>query len=377
MDARAAETGLRSFLERAMPLLAGGSSDLPDAADAGACGVTLQPLSGDGSRRVFFRVGLRGMTAVAIANGLPPQRQHPDENESFFAVREYLARCGVRVPLIYAADLAQGLFLLEDLGDRRLADLAGADAPDPSSRRQLYVEAIDLLVMMQTPRDPAFDPAITGNPAYSETFILNEEAGYFHAELVQGLAGLNLPFAAITAECHRLAHTALAGSAVFMHRDFQSRNIMLAGPSLVVIDFQGARHGPPEYDLASLIWDPYSALPGELRSDLIAYYLRRASAAGIAGVPSTSAQSTSEIDREAGRYRAWNQRFLANAANRLMQALGAFAKLGWRQGRPGFREHIPTALGSLHTVLSDLGDCPQLLALIEDLRSRDLHHFPR
>jgi len=42
-----------------------------------------------------------------------------------------------------------------------------------------------------------------------------------------------------------------------MHRDFQSKNLMIKNEQIFVIDFQGARLGPPSYDLASLLFDPY------------------------------------------------------------------------------------------------------------------------
>ena len=56
------------------------------------------------------------------------------------------------------------------------------------------------------------------------------------------------------------------------------------------------------------------------------------------------------------------RRLLASAANRLMQALGAFARLGVRQGRPGFREFIAPGLAQLIDVLEERSDCPELLA---------------
>lgn len=365
---------LLAFAERAMGFLAMAShrrlgDDEPtprDATDAGppqadAEALTLAPLAGDGSTRRIYRAQLAGLHAVVVHNPPPADRPHPDENEGFLAVREFLDRRGVRVPAFYVADLQHGFLLLEDLGDERLHDRVhrlGWGDPDAPTGELIrgYERAIELLILMQRPTTPVFAMAIVPNPPYTEEFVLATEARYFHDELVRGFAGHAADFAAVESECRRLAHEALAGPArVFMHRDYQSRNLMIAGGSLAVIDFQGARVGPPEYDLAALLYDSYVAMPESIREPLIVRYLSEASALRVPGVPP-------EPDE------AWRRRLLANAADRLMQALGAFAKLGGRFGRPGFVEHIPDGLRSLEGVLQELGDFPSLTRLTAELR---------
>jgi len=332
-----------------------------DTTDADA--LTLVPLAGDGSTRSIYRAQLVGLRAVAVHNPLPADRPHPDENEGFLAVREFLDQRGVRVPAFYVADLERGCLLLEDLGDERLHDRVRRlswDAPESPTDELVnwYEQAISLLILMQRPTPPTFDPSIAPNPPYTEAFVLATEARYFHDEMVRGFAGHAGDFAAIEPECRRLAQQALSGPArVFMHRDYQSRNLMLAGEWIAVIDFQGARLGPPEYDVAALLYDPYVAMPEPIREQMIRLYLRVASGYRVPGVPPLP-------------NKAWRHRFLASAANRLMQALGAFAKLGGRFGRPGFVEHIPQGLCSLESVLSELNGFPELSRLVAELRRR-------
>lgn len=370
------ETLLREFLGRAMPAAA----DPPGGADDP---VALAPLAGDGSARRLYRArrarrdGQAGWTAIAVLNPLAPDRTHPDENEAFVAVGEHLRGRGVRVPAVYATDLDRGLLLLEDLGDQRLLD-----AHVSGQAGGLYEEAVDALVRMQDPAGPAFRPEISGQPAYDERFVGLHEAGYFLAEVARGLAGWDDPPGEIEAEQARIARRALSGPQVFMHRDFQSRNLMVLqppgradglshpgqtaaavrGPRLAVIDFQGARMGPAEYDLAALLYDPYADLPPARREELATRYRAGAHAAGVPGIPGPDAPP--EIEG------AWRARYLANAADRLMQALGAFAKLGVRCGRPGFREHIPAGLARLEDVLDRMGDAPALLALARWIAGR-------
>ncbi|MFH1144953.1 MAG: phosphotransferase [Candidatus Eisenbacteria bacterium] len=373
------EPELLRFLEKSLSLLQGSASPSPD----------LDRLAGDGSTRRIYRIRGGGVPAVLVLNPLPAGRAHPDENEAFLAVRQFLDRRGVRVPRFFAADIERGYLLLEDLGDERLFDLIRRDgwpAPDgESSATRLYQQAIVLLIAMQVRREPFFHSAWTSNPAYTEEFILEMEAAYFHREFVEResleqnrprTAPAGSPprgpggscdgepgrrFRDVEPECRSLARTALAcPERPFMHRDFQSRNLMVCGGSLVVIDFQGARHGPAEYDLAALLYDPYAAMPGWVRERMIAYYLDAAAVAGVPGLP------TGRSDVE---LRAWRRRLLANAADRMMQALGAYGKLGLRLGRPGFREHIPQALAGLDGILDELDCCPRLHALVRSLRA--------
>ena len=367
---------LAEFVERTMSLLVGrGPCDAPGAAGEIPGGgaraelprqesvqLTIVPLAGDGSPRRIFRVEAGGTRAVAVANPLRPDRSHPDENEGFLAVREYLHQRKVRVPAFYAANLDRGQLLLEDLGDLRLADLRGTAKTMPAEAEPFYEQAIDYLVQMQMPGSPRFRLETTPNPAYTVDFILEQEARYFLTELVAGVCGLSADEDAVGIECRDLAVAALGAThsgdvtgatlrcRVFMHRDYQSRNLMIAGRTLAVIGFQGARLGPPEYDLAALLFDPYACLESALRDRLVEHYLARASASGVPGITPAD----------------WQRVFFANAANRLMQALGAFAKLGVRLARPGFREHIPAGLELLGQVLEAWGDAPRLLALVRD-----------
>jgi aminoglycoside/choline kinase family phosphotransferase len=378
-----------AFAARAMALLIDPTVDEPGVEE-----LAITPLAGDGSARTIYRVRRAGLQTVLVSNPLPPGRSRPDENDGFLAVREYLQQRRVRVPGFYAADLEAGLMLLEDLGDTRLYDRVREGRAQPADFVALYELALHALVAMQAPGLPAFRLAMVPNPPYTEGFVLDQEARYFHEELVRGYAGFDLAFEAIEEDCRALARGALAGvdwtqlppvepldraaweslsyaeathaGLVFLHRDYQSRNLMIAGGTPAVIDFQGARLGPPEYDLASLLYDPYTALEETLRERLIDCYLEAAAAAGVPRVPGLAAGLTPE----------WRQRFYSNAANRLMQALGAYAKLGGRFGRPGFIEHIPAALANLSATLSRAGAGARLRDLVAELAERHIASGP-
>lgn len=356
---------LESFLDSALP----GSAD-----------VTLTPLAGDGSTRRFYRFrhgGRRWVLSQSSATVAATPREHRWER----VVHDFLRARGVDVPHRVAADPEAGFLLMEDLGDTHLCDLVAArERRDDDAIERHYQHAIDYIVRVQTAPAPPqeSEPQAAGtsgaaeaaraagaagpHPEYDREFIVRHEAGYFFQELACGVYHAETAWDAIKQECGRLAESALAGvdHRVLIHRDYQSRNLMLADSDrMVVIDYQGARPGPPEYDLASLLFDPYTDLSPALRNRLVLFYWDR--------MHEETSESASLDQLQAAEY-AWRVRFRANAANRLMQALGAFAKLGCRMERPGFREHIPTGLRLLEEVLAVEDDTPALLDLVRSLR---------
>ena len=118
-----------------------------------------------------------------------------------------------------------------------------------------------------------------------------------------------------------------------------------------VIDFQGGRLGPLQYDLASLLIDPYVELPERLQESLLAYYLKRLS--DFVSV---------DPDDFLGAYRYC-------AINRNLQILGAFSFLSQVKGKTDFETYIPRAISSLKALLHDIGRnvCPRLSKIVQRL----------
>lgn len=368
---------------------------LPFCGAAGLGEAYFRRLHGDGSQRRIFRVIPREIpgeiprntgveegrppsaapgteTRIAVLSPTPepgsgrvyPTRPGaPGETESFVYIAAHLRSLGVPVPDVVAADTERGLLLLEDLGDTLLFDRLRREDGE-AGRRVLLEEALRILLLMQGEGPQPFQPERTQSPAYDEAFILTFEAGYFHREMVRGHCGWDVPFAEIEPECRAAAREALRDAPLgFMHRDYQSRNLMATPHGLHVIDFQGARLGPPEYDLAALLLDPYAALPEALRGDLLAYYLDRCPERPPERASSRRHPEDANRSREAALLR-----FRACGINRMMQALGAYAYLGGRLGKPGFLEHVGTAAEHLGELTG--GEYPRLHALSLKLARR-------
>lgn len=312
-----------------------------------------------GSSRSLTRLLHTGGSLVLVENPVEVTAA-VNENDSFGYLAAHLGARGIPVPGVLAYKRSRGWSLLEDLGDRDLFSEVRRALPgpapgpgDPEARERiaaLYREALDVLVRLQVDGVAGFDPRRTHNPPRYDTALMREgESGYFVRELLGRHLGLDAP-PGLDAELDRLAErAAAAGAAYLLHRDYQSQNLKIHLGRICVIDFQGARLGPAQYDLAALLLDPYADLPADLRRELLDYYL---------GV------FTARTDEDRGRFL---ELFPLVAAHRLMQALGAFAFLGLQRGKPAFLVHIPAGLRLLEETLAPIaGTAPRLAAIVAD-----------
>jgi aminoglycoside/choline kinase family phosphotransferase len=145
------------------------------------------------------------------------------------------------------------------------------------------------------------------------------------------------------------AHALADRPRVLVHRDFQSQNVMINEGEAWLIDFQGMRFGLAQYDLASLLYDPYVALTSDERSQLLAFYKTRIE------------QNGTSVDSDFDEVFRWC------ALQRLMQALGAYGFLGIKKNRPDFLAHTPVALRSLLEVASALDGLAPLVKKLNSL----------
>jgi len=187
---------------------------------------------------------------------------------------------------------------------------------------------------------------------YSRDLIIEKECRYFFDAFITSYLGRNLFYREYKKEFHLLADRALQFSVNgFMHRDFQSRNIMVTDHKFYLIDFQGGRIGPIQYDLASLLIDPYVQLSVSVQDRLVEY--------GTGALTKYI-----DIDRQ---YFRRGYRYCAVTRN--LQALGAFGYLSRVKGKAWFEQYIPAAVRSLRRNLSATGkgEFPKLIKLAETI----------
>jgi aminoglycoside/choline kinase family phosphotransferase len=296
-----------------------------------------EEIAAEGSGRRFYRVKGKTGSWIVMINSQPPQDQRGvTENDSFLYIARHLRSQGAPVPAIYHHDREKGWFLMEDLGDCHLQTEVLGMKGDRRRIIETYQLVIDVLAMIQVEGRKGFDPARIHNAPYDRGFMLAWESGYFHRAFLKGYLGLDIPDVELRDELEDLARQAAeAPAGYFLYRDFQSRNIMVREKGLGFIDFQGGRLGPLQYDLASLLLDPYVELDHGVQEELLAYYLGRIK------------------DRAQVDLTSFQEQYPLVALHRAMQILGAFGFLTEARGLAFFRAYIPPALRSLRALLKD------------------------
>ena len=220
------------------------------------------PMPGGASTRRYYRVALperRTAVGMFVPEGAKPEEIHKSPTSTrwpFLEVRELLAGHGVDVPAILGEDTERGWLLIEDLGDATLANHLLAR---PGDKRALYTRAVEDLADAQKKLRALPSASVVAGRAFDED-LLRWEIDHFR-EWGLDARGKSLSAedrAAFDAIGARLAHQIAGWSRGFVHRDYQSRNLMVrADGSLVWIDFQDALMGPRVYDLVALLNDSY------------------------------------------------------------------------------------------------------------------------
>lgn len=304
----------------------------------GSLNLVFLPLSPDGSNRRFFRI-MSGSTSICLA--VFPGSDTPNEMAeacSVYKIGSHLNAKGVAVPEIYGRDEDSGLILFEDLGDVRIHDFFLANGEDKKGLVELYKEIILKLLFMQFNGVEKFDIAWCWDSThYDVELMISRESQYFERAFLNGFVNIASP-EGLNEEFQEIALVASScETRCFLHRDFQSRNIMFKDKNIRFIDFQGGRIGPPGYDLASLLIDPYVGLTEEQQSTLLHFYIQH--------LPTFSNCNIDNFQK--------NYEFLALQRN--LQIAGAYAFLLKEKKKEFFKQYIKPSLASLQSRLKQ--DC--------------------
>lgn len=292
-------------------------------------------MAGDGSDRQFYRLVAGDLSLLAVLPSVN-QAQGMAEARAANAIGCHFFSRGAPVPQIYGFAEECGLILCEDLGDTKLHDLVlqhGAQAPEVET---CYRQALTALAHLQTETRQGFQPDwCWDTPRYDRELMLARESGYFQKALCEDFLGMSALPQGLGQEFVFLAERAMQEPADFiLHRDFQSRNLMVCGGKIRIIDFQGARLGPLGYDPASLLIDPYVGLSSDRQQALLGYYLDALA---------------SHILLDRGRF---IEGYYYISLQRNLQILGAFAFLSKSRGKEFFRQFITPAATTLHEHLA-------------------------
>lgn len=310
-------------------------------------------MPGGASTRRFFRVDLGDRSAVAM---YVPDRAKPDEivklDESgrrwpFLEVRDLLHERGIRVPVVYGEALDDGFVVVEDLGDHTLARWL---EEHPDTRERLYQQAVADLARAQVALADVPGDSVVRERAFDED-LLRWEIEHFRE---WALEARGIPLSAEDAGTFSevadfLAKTIASWPRGFVHRDYQSRNLMVrtaasGEPELVWIDFQDGLMGPRVYDLVALLSDSYQSFD---RAFVEARLDEYAAHRGL------DEQERAHVGRE----------FDMVTVQRKLKDAGRFVFIDRVKNNPGFLEFVEPTIDKARAALDRLSDHAELVRL--------------
>jgi N-acetylmuramate 1-kinase len=334
----------------------------------------VEPASADASFRRYFRAFHNGSTFIVM--DAPPGKE---DVRPYLKVTRLLESLGAHVPHVHEADIERGLLLLEDLGGTHyLSRLNAGDDPE-----RLYGDALRVLADIQV----RGEDAAAELPPYDREVLARELA-----LLPEWFLGKHLALELSTTDTEMIAAAfefliaaALAQPAVFVHRDYHSRNLMVIddraaggpvpggpmagvrvsggrspgapngnGRNPGVLDFQDALRGPIGYDLVSVLKDCYISWPRERVVGWVSGYRALLRSQGGDGGRRLAGGDDAEFLR-------W---FDLIGVQRHIKVLGIFARLWYRDGKAGYLNDLPLTLDYVRDACAryaELGDLARFL----------------
>lgn len=301
---------------------------------------SLEIVAGDAGFRRYFRFFHHDKSIIAV--DAPPKSE---DTSQYIAVAQSYREKGLKVPEIYAYDLAQGFYLQQDFGNRLLSENLTVDTCD-----ELYSKALAKIPIIQSCLSTSKGPL----PVHDDAFI-DRELDLFSDWLLGKYLQLSLTKTEqkmLFKVFEQVKHVCLLQPAAGMHRDYHSRNLMLLDDDEIgVIDFQDAVVGPITYDAVSLLRDSYQDWP----KVKVQQWLQNWHAEYYAQYPWVE-------------FKMW---FDVVGMQRQIKIAGIFSRLCIRDNKPSFLADIPH---TLHYLIDVASQYPDYIEFARFVRDRVLPH---
>ena len=293
--------------------------------------IVLETLKQAGSNRQYFRFKHKDSTYILTYNPT-----NIAENEAFIGFTEHFSGLGLPVPSIEFVDDSKAFYVQTDLGDVSLFDYIKNEGFSENVKN-LFKKTCQSLARLQVEGGKDLDYSNCIATRSFDKQAINSDLLYF---LYYFVRALDLPYDKnlLLNDFEMLSSYLMQEeNQFFMHRDCQSRNIMIKNGEAFFIDYQGGMQGALQYDIASLLWQARAQMPYDWRAELVDYYFDE-----------VNILVEGNLDKE---------NFLNNYDGfvliRMLQTLGAYGFRGLFERKPHFIASIPFALKNLKWFLSN------------------------
>lgn len=312
--------------------------------------ITALPVSG--SDRRYYRITAGEQTVIGTFNA------NVAENNSYFYFTDLFRKHEINVPETYKTGKERRYYLQQDLGGTSLFDLL-MEQGHTDEVKGYFQKAVEQLAKAQwlAGRECNYNQCFASTQ-FDEKAIMADLMyfKYYFADLQKIPYDKNAlmdEMESLSRDLGRIQPQSL------MYRDFQSRNIMVHEGEVYFIDYQGAMQGPPQYDLASLLWQAKAQLPKAWKDDMLNKY--------VAAMEELKISRVEEIYFRKG--------YLQFVMLRMLQVLGAYGFRGLLENKPHFRTSIGPALKNLHDFMNENTQIPaysELRMLLEKITTEDM-----
>jgi aminoglycoside/choline kinase family phosphotransferase len=300
-----------------------------------------------GSYREYYRLISEKNSAIAVYNA------DKKENTAFIEFSNHFKKMGLPVPKIYAVDLDNDAYLIEDLGDTTLFSYLSEIRSESGFNDKvvkIYKKVINQLPRFQIEAGENLNYNICYPRGKFDEQSMMWDLNYFKYYFLK-LGKIPFDEQALETDFHVFTEYLLSADCnYFLYRDFQSRNIMIKNGEPYFIDYQGGRKGALHYDLASLLFDAKADLPHKIRAELLQYYI-------------TNLKQYTKIEET-----EFIQMFFGYVLIRILQALGAYGFRGFYEKKEHFLKSIPYAIENLSWLINTVSFPIKMPSLFEALR---------
>lgn len=279
-----------------------------------------------GSYRKYYRIWCKDKTYIGAYN------EDRKENNAFVSFTSHFIQLGLNVPELYASNLDENVYLLQDLGDITLLSYIERNTDEDNFSGEtiaIYKKVLSHLPLFQVNGGRNIDFSV-GYPRFAfDRQSMMWDLNYFKYYFLK-LAKVPFDEQKLEDDFQRfVTHLLESEASYFLYRDFQSRNVMIVDGEPYFIDYQGGRRGALQYDIASILFEAKTSLPPNVREILLNHYLDELS-------------KHLEFDRT--RFMKY---FYSFVYIRQMQAMGAYGFRGLYEKKELFLQSIPKALNHL------------------------------